>query len=142
MESQRLDFHSTFRTLSYFNSSTGITDGFIDQILSTSVETNLDKVSATKEWQQWLQNYLKRIESEKEEWGVDIDAEREVAALSANPRFVLRQWVLEDVIAKVEKNSATGKRVLAKVLHVSVTAASLVPIEHSFINDSDGLQPF
>ena len=35
-----------------------------------------------------------------------------------NPRFVLRQWLLEEVIRRVERDSTSGKRVLAKVLHV------------------------
>jgi uncharacterized protein YdiU (UPF0061 family) len=35
-----------------------------------------------------------------------------------NPRFVLRQWVLEEVIAKVEEDAVSGRRILAKVLKV------------------------
>ena len=37
---------------------------------------------------------------------------------SVNPRFVLRQWLLEEVIKKVEEDSKTGKQVLAKVFQV------------------------
>jgi serine/tyrosine/threonine adenylyltransferase len=37
---------------------------------------------------------------------------------AANPRFILRQWVLEEVIAKVEKDPISGRRVLAKILEV------------------------
>jgi len=37
-----------------------------------------------------------------------------------NPQFVLRQWLLEEVIAKVKMDSDNRKRLLAKVLHVSL----------------------
>ena len=47
-----------------------------------------------------------------------LDAARERAARAANPRFVLRQWVLEEVIKKVEEDMDNGKRILAKVLQV------------------------
>jgi uncharacterized protein YdiU (UPF0061 family) len=68
-----------------------------------------------------------------------IDEARKKAMLSVNPRFVIRQWVLEEVIGKVEKdvdrfaaNSSTpgsddtgssqrwaGRRILAKVMHMA-----------------------
>ena len=47
-----------------------------------------------------------------------MDKEREAAGKAANPRFILRQWLLEEVIKKTEKDSLSGRRVLAKVLHV------------------------
>ena len=61
-----------------------------------------------------------RIDSEALEWVAepDYDAARERAVKAANPRFVLRQWLLEEVIKKVETDPTTGKRVLAKVLEV------------------------
>ena len=49
---------------------------------------------------------------------VDVDREREKEMKGVNPRFVLRQWLLEEVIKKVEMDSDSGKRVLAKVMHV------------------------
>ena len=48
-----------------------------------------------------------------------MDAERERAMRAANPRFVLRQWVLEEVIRRVEADADSGKRVLAKTLQLS-----------------------
>lgn len=50
---------------------------------------------------------------------VGWEAAREKAARDANPRFVLRQWVLEEVIRKVEEDAVSGRRVLRKVLQVS-----------------------
>lgn len=94
-------------------------EGFIVKLLATTSEPQrLDHGKATSDWLAWLDKYARRIESESEEWGSDVDREREKAARAANPRFVLRQWVLEEVIKKVESDSDSGKRVLAKVMHV------------------------
>jgi uncharacterized protein YdiU (UPF0061 family) len=79
---------------------------------------------ASTRWKGWLDKYAARIESEKEEWvsassDGDWQAQREKDARLANPRFVLRQWVLEEVIAKVETDTQNGRCVLAKVMQVS-----------------------
>ncbi|KAI6018084.1 hypothetical protein BKA83DRAFT_4318207 [Pisolithus microcarpus] len=39
--------------------------------------------------------------------------------MASNPRFVLRQWLLEEVIKKVEDDPATGKHVLGKVMQMA-----------------------
>lgn len=134
MSEHKLDFHSTFRRLAYFRpswvQSTGETngsapDGVLDEYISsllalTPESETMDKAKATDDWKNWLERYASRIHSERSEWGgADFDAEREKACRAANPRFVLRQWVLEEVIKKVEENADTGKRVLRKVLQVS-----------------------
>jgi uncharacterized protein YdiU (UPF0061 family) len=94
---------------------------FISELLATS-PGSVDYAKATSDWMTWLDIYAQRIVSERAEWSSgDMDAEREKAAKHANPRFVLRQWVLEEVIANVEKDYDSGKRLLAKVLHVSAT---------------------
>lgn len=143
MSDQRLDFHSTFRRLSFFRPSlvdpvnTNHFEEFINSLLElTSEPERLERERAFDSWRKWLKDYAERIESERGEWGVKIDAhqengsaledtptqsdvEREKAAKAANPRFVLRQWVLEEVIKAVEKDPKTGKRILRKVLQVS-----------------------
>ena len=88
-------------------------------LASTPYPERMDVSQATQELMEWLDKYAARIESERDEWGADFDAERRSAARAANPRFVLRQWLLEEVIAKVERDVDNGKRLLAKVLHVS-----------------------
>ena len=146
MESSQLDFHSTFRTLSSFkpsllalpqdpsSNSTNSKESpisialheFITDILSATPEPQrLDYGAVTGEWLGWLERYATRIKDEEAEWtaavsaDIDIDNEREQEMKNVNPRFVLRQWVLEEVIGKVERDSDSGKRVLAKVMHVS-----------------------
>ena len=127
MERQRLDFHGTFRTLSGFrrgDERTGTLEAFIGRLLQGTPEPDrMDYALATEEWLQWLGKYADRIDREASEWAAepDYDAARERAARAANPRFVLRQWLLEEVIKKVETDPTTGKRVLAKVLEVRVS---------------------
>ena len=82
-----------------------------------------------KELGDWLEVYARRGVEEKQEWSApDGDASdvngnawekaREQAMKCANPRFVLRQWLLEEVIRKVERDPSTGRNVLAKVMQV------------------------
>jgi serine/tyrosine/threonine adenylyltransferase len=144
MESSQLDFHSTFRALSTFKPSllalpqdatpnstnpkeSPVSIGlhqFITNILSATPEPErLDHGAATAEWLGWLEIYATRINDEFAEWtagaNADINNQREQEMKNVNPRFVLRQWLLEEVISKVERDSDSGKRVLAKVMHVS-----------------------
>jgi serine/tyrosine/threonine adenylyltransferase len=162
MQEHKLDYHSTFRKLCFFpksfletsvngdvsdgqDTSSSVLEKFIGELLASTLESqSTDIVKAAKDWMAWFEEYAQRIDSEREEWTGDVDAEREKAAKSANPRFVLRQWLLEEVIANVEKDIDSGKRLLAKVLHVSVTITHtscyrfMLRQIHSCI---DGLQP-
>ena len=72
--------------------------------------------------------YAKRVIDEKDEWVKEGEAEgwerrREEEMREANPRFVLRQWVLEEVIKKVDEDWESGKMVLAKVLEVRISCS-------------------
>jgi serine/tyrosine/threonine adenylyltransferase len=83
-----------------------------------------------KELGTWLEKYAQRVMREREAWmkrvtensdNTNADAwekEREAYMRSYNPRFVLRQWVLEEVIKKCTKDTNVGKRILAKVMGV------------------------
>lgn len=123
MADQKLDFHGTFRTLTSFRPSLLQEEqgtGFIKTLLGHSAPSSrIDQGEATKQWINWLGKFAARINSEREEWGDKFDEEREKAAKSANPRFILRQWLLEEVISKLESDTDKGKRVLAKVLHMA-----------------------
>lgn len=89
----------------------------------------------------WLARFAERVQQEQEvaAWseadvapsdrGVDLDSEggwedkRQAEMLRSNPNFVLRQWVLEELIAKLEETGVErieeGRMALAKVLDVS-----------------------
>lgn len=129
MGDHRLDFHSTFRRLAYFRPAMAQSvqgdnptlDEFVQSLLELTPEPQMmDTFKAKADWKAWLKTYAARIESERSEWEGegDVDVARERASRAANPRFVLRQWVLEEVIKKVEEDMDSGKRVLAKVLQV------------------------
>jgi len=122
----KLDFHLTFRHLTRFRPALlSSSDDFIDTLLRfTSTGDVPRRDEASKQWKDWLEKYAARIEGEKEEWVSassegDWQAQREKDARLANPRFVLRQWVLEEVIAKVEADAQNGRHVLAKVMQMA-----------------------
>lgn len=137
MERQALDFHGTLRKLASFRpgmlseDGTPALEGFITGVLVGTPEPDrLDKKDATEQWLAWLERYAGRVEAERasgawaEEEG-DVDEARKKAAMAANPRFVLRQWVLEEVIARMEADPSTGKHVLAKAMQVSRSGLSV-----------------
>ena len=64
----------------------------------------------------WLEKYAVRIAEDDVTWTPE---EREQAMKGANPRFVLRQWVLEEVIAAVDKDPVGGRGVLMKTLEMA-----------------------
>ncbi|KAJ3744185.1 hypothetical protein DFH05DRAFT_1158991 [Lentinula detonsa] len=133
MENHRLDFHRTFRLLSFFNPSAADNHGvsIIQQLLGNISPTDLQMVnmdSAKKDWEEWIDKFKERIEDDQISWkndaGVvaeleDLYAMRMKEAKEANPRFVLRQWVLEEIIKHVENDQDKGKRQLAKVMHMA-----------------------
>jgi uncharacterized protein YdiU (UPF0061 family) len=143
MQDHKLDYHSTFRKLCFFRPSfmqSSVNGGtsdepqpssslekFIGELLATCPGP-VDYAKATSDWMTWLDTYAQRIVSEGAEWSGDMDAEREKAAKLANPRFVLRQWLLEEVIENVEKDYDSGKKLLAKVLHVGAPLFLARPI--------------
>ncbi|KAF8501880.1 hypothetical protein BU17DRAFT_58823 [Hysterangium stoloniferum] len=124
METHDLDFHSTFRMLCSFQPSSdkSYLEGFAAQLTPEYlVASEQRRQTAQKDWIEWLEKYGKRIESEQGDWGDSSDwmKLRVVEARKANPRFVLRQWVLEEVIKKAEEDPTTGRRILAKVLEMA-----------------------
>ena len=132
MADHRLDFHHTFRHLTRFQPALlSSSDAFIDTLLRfTSTGDVPEREDASTQWKNWLEKYAARIESEKEEWvsassDGEWQAQREKEARLANPRFVLRQWVLEEVIEKVEADAQNGRHVLAKVMQVRVQYSSI-----------------
>jgi len=110
-------------------------------MLSASIPNPSDeKVNdASKDFIPYLERYCARIsqpeeveawetaEIEKERKGLKLDGKgweekREVEMLRSNPAFVLRQWVLEELISKLEKTGVDGieegRKELARVLDV------------------------
>jgi uncharacterized protein YdiU (UPF0061 family) len=136
-----LDFHSTFRRLSYFrphivksvleDGKTPELDAFVETLMTLTPDPQLvDAFKAKADWKKWLKRYAERVENEVDLWrteGDDVDKLREEAMRGANPRFVLRQWVLEEVIKKVESDAKSGRKVLQKVMQVGSWILWLLP---------------
>ncbi|KAI0049779.1 UPF0061-domain-containing protein [Auriscalpium vulgare] len=123
---QRLDFHLSFRHLATFRpallspASADALAAFVETFFGfTSDPGYLQRDVATQSWLRWLEKLAARVEGEVEG---DADAALEKWAervRAANPRFVLRQWVLEEVIARVEADAESGKRVLGKIMQMA-----------------------
>src|ERR1700761_3689551 len=128
LETYKMDFHSAFRALSRFNPIDGDSGKFAKKLLPDPSRTSsVAMESLTKgreELKEWLGVYSARILEEKPNWEKASQedknwiAVRAAAMDSVNPRFVLRQWVLEEVIKKCETDLEGGKRVLGKVMEV------------------------
>ncbi|KAF8312501.1 UPF0061-domain-containing protein [Clavulina sp. PMI_390] len=134
LEMHELDFHSIFRTLSFFRPGMLDSDGatgtsgpeleFINRLNENLAE---DKKSLSlSAWKEWLRSFAKRIKEDEGEWTSESGAgdqwleDRQVTMLHANPRFVLRQWILEEVIAKCEEGDLEKSRaILSKMLQMS-----------------------
>jgi hypothetical protein len=133
-------------------------DGFLDELLTASIASpKPDELSRAKEaCKAWLTRYASRASEEQEikaweeevvdtsteavqkfaDTAAKVDAEgnawegkRRTVMARTNPRFVLRQWVLEELIAELtalgvgdtagEEEYAEARRRLARVLDVS-----------------------
>lgn len=151
MQSRKLDFHSTFRTLCAFRPfDEEATNAFIAKLAENSHEASPEDQKLKSDWKAWLTRYGTRIQKEVDEglWtetetsqqtpissngiGLGRPGKEETNEWKAwdvrdkrmrlvNPRFVLRQWVLEEIIARVRDDPGTGKRALAKVHQVCLS---------------------
>jgi len=134
LQGHDVDFHRTFRHLSYFqpttlssqgiqeaaNTASGTTSDFIAR-LNESVAPSRQS-AASRDWQSWLAEYATRIEEEKSFWNEsspDWLQAREESMKAVNPRFILRQRVLDEVIKICENEPlGRGRSVLNKVLEM------------------------
>ncbi|KAG8988795.1 hypothetical protein FRB90_002532, partial [Tulasnella sp. 427] len=114
------------------NDSADPLDGFLQALLPSDEGRTIDLPAATKDWLEFLQVYAARINlpEERAAWKDSIDTEddstpsdssqrweaaREAYAKQYNPRFVLRQWVLEELISKLQNEAKdAGNRDLEK----------------------------
>lgn len=114
LEKHTIDFTSTLRLLTHFPKVRA--DDLIERILDNS--TMCDLVRATDDLEAWLAKYKARLADggaaaapdERRRW---------------NPRFCLRQWVLEEAIARAQGGKPDARHHLARVLDVSPRRAPL-----------------
>lgn len=130
-----LDFHASFRTLSSFRPSmmedTAALDAFLGRLAENIPKNPTDKKRSEvrDSFKPWLKTYAARVKSEQDSWtagGEDWEERRCAEMRKVNPRFLLRQWVLEETIKKLEEGEGLERRrVLAHILKVCSVSLSL-----------------
>jgi serine/tyrosine/threonine adenylyltransferase len=124
--------HSAFRHLCFFKPSM-LEEGKEEQLkmfltrLSTTIADESKKQSAQSDFKPWLKEYAARITAERGLWEGRTAGSWEDARCTAmrrwNPRFVLRQWVLEETISKLEHGEGLDRRkVLDQIMQVSAVS--------------------
>ena len=105
MSQHHLDFSRTFRLLTQFTTTDSpYFDRFVDMICPTASVPQYLQDSCKKEWKDLLAHYQIRLEKSESKSGRSREDRRE-RMKAANPRFILRQWILEDVIARLENDN-------------------------------------
>lgn len=106
MESHHLDYSRTFRLLSQYKSTTSSDfDKFLDKFAPKTQVPDYLHGNYRSEWKSWFEKYEKRLEESEQRAGAKPE-DRKARIAAANPRFILRQWVLEEAIARLrEKNN-------------------------------------
>lgn len=154
LHTHRVDFHTALRHLSHFRPSSTTSEegvsGFTDRMLRASLSNPTDEqvTAAHADFAPYFTRFAARLQQPEEvsAWeqasvvaddrGVQIpqgqsgwEEKREIDMMRHNPKFVLRQWVLEELISKLEETGVDrideGRKALAQVLDVSTSCLSL-----------------
>jgi uncharacterized protein YdiU (UPF0061 family) len=105
MESHHLDYSRTLRLLSQFVSTTDTNfDKFLDRFCPEEQVPKYMHDSYRGEWKDWFTKYQARLEESEKNAGATL-AHRRSRISAVNPRFILRQWVLEEAISRLRKDN-------------------------------------
>ncbi|GJN90035.1 hypothetical protein Rhopal_003032-T1 [Rhodotorula paludigena] len=117
MAEHELDFTNTHRLLSQFTSTSAPTfAAFLDALLSRASSSSSS--TARADWTSFLASCEARLSRE----GASAASDRRARMDRVNPRFTLRQWVLEETIAAVSRApepGGEGVRQLERVLEMA-----------------------
>lgn len=98
LELHSLDFTNSIRILSQFTGTTSSHfSTFLDHLLPSDATTVTLPPTAREEWTKWLKKYEERLAAESSD-----ASDRRLRMNLVNPRFTLRQWVLEETIQKLD----------------------------------------
>lgn len=102
-----LDFTKTFRLLSQFPGSTSdpLFPKLLNRVLPVDASTVTMPPTARAEWTTWFERYAERLKLEPKP---EDHADRKMRMNAVNPRFTLRQWVLEETIKKLNHQAANA----------------------------------
>lgn len=146
------DFGIGFRLLSFFAPTRTDEDGYVKSFAARWVRAACgslpsDSISrAEEDVAAWLCTYAARVRvpAEVAAWtgravthGTGWEATRADAMRAANPRFVLRQWVLEDVIKTMDEAVTKGDMPAARTALARVLDMTTHPFE-SYGEDAEG----
>lgn len=121
LEALELDFNHFFRRLSHIQVVQLSTEDKRNEIASRFFHKEgitafgIKEPAARKRMGQWLAKWRERVVSD---WGDDTEGDvgRKTAMMKANPKFIPRSWVLDEVIQRVENG---GERdVLGRVMRM------------------------
>ncbi|CAD6589590.1 MAG: hypothetical protein CYPHOPRED_004877, partial [Cyphobasidiales sp. Tagirdzhanova-0007] len=105
MSQHHLDFSRTFRLLAQFTrTDSPHFDRLAEMLCPKTLVPQYLQDSYEEEWKEWFHTYQARLEESEESAGKSVDNRRE-RIKAANPRFILRQWILEEAISRLEKDS-------------------------------------
>jgi uncharacterized protein YdiU (UPF0061 family) len=126
LQTHGLDYSSTLRSLTTFRPEFlgSAQNSSLEHLLSalTSSPNNCDIKSASDDWLGWLEKFKVRIELDANEWKSDAGSwleTREKEMKNYNPRFVPRQWVMEELIKKLQEDEITARPMLTKILEMT-----------------------
>lgn len=127
LEAVELDYHHFFRRLSHMPVLTGTPEQRLEWagtfLQQDGAHGGLEKGVALEMITDWLQLYTDRLRTE------DIPEEDRMLGMAAvNPNFVPRNWVLEEIIGRVEKGG--DREVLGAVMEM---------VQRPFEDEWDGL---
>lgn len=119
VEKSELDFTNSFRILSQFDSTDSPAfKPFLDTLLRSNSTSSLASSISTNDRSDWT-SFFKTYETRIGVEGPQAASTRRSRMNDHNPRFALRQWVLEETIKKVDSEGEAGIEQLNRVLEMS-----------------------
>ncbi|OQD70024.1 hypothetical protein PENDEC_c027G04642 [Penicillium decumbens] len=121
LEALELDFNHFFRRLSGLSLSELDTDEKRKEVASIFFHAEgfggigYTDASARERIAKWLDSWKARL---LEDWEAGNDDERQSAMKAANPNFVPRGWILDEVIQRVERKG--DREILGRVMQMSL----------------------
>lgn len=123
LESLELDFNQSFRKLSSLKTTELDSEDecraaagrfFHHEGVSAAGETD---ESARRKMGQWLERWREQIIADWGE-GPDADEAREIAMKKVNPKFIPKNWILDELIDRVERKDE--REILGRVMHMAL----------------------
>ena len=121
LEALELDFNHFFRRLSALKlSSLSTTDARRHEAAiffhaeGMTATAGVTESAAKERIAAWLEKWVDRV---KMDWGEDRDEERQKDMKKANPKFIPRSWVLDEIIQRVEQGGE--REVLKRVMNMA-----------------------